>query len=116
VLALVALAGRGDPSAETAIEAVLRRPKQQRSYAILATGLLAKADPRTSARGRARLARLAEADPASVMVARRILDDPEMRARPRRGRSLAHLAGGNGCFSGVGLLGSLLDMSASLGN
>jgi len=114
VLALVALAGRGDPAAEPVIEAALRRAGQQRTYAILATGLLAKADPRTRIRGQARLARFQESEPAAVEVARHILMDPDLAPRPHHGRTIAHLAGGNASFSGVTLLGSILDMSARL--
>ena len=114
VLALMTLAGRGDPGAEAVIRIVLGRPEPGRSYAILATGLLAKADPSRQAQSKAMLARLRSKDSRSVDVARCILADPALLARPQRGRSLAHVAGGNACFSGASFLESILDMAAGL--
>ena len=115
LLALISLAGRGDPRAEEAIEAALKENGEARPYAILATGLLAKADPDSRARSMARLGRLEATDEAPVQAARLFLTDDYL-TRPGRGRSLANLAGGSPTFSGADFLESILDLAATLGH
>lgn len=112
LLALMTLAGRGDAEVAAVIDAALETPGPERSYAVLATGLLGRARPAARARSLRVLHRLDEDLPGASRAALALLQARCSATRPSRGRTLAHLAGGSALLADSPDLQALLDLAA----
>lgn len=109
--ALIALAARGDGRAlDLAVQAI-QSDAGVSEFAVVALGLLGRADPLVRERSAAAVAEFPEGE--ASRLARRLIEVPG-DARPSRRRTLSGLSAGGGSFSSSSGLGRLLDLASSL--